>query len=89
MFCLPARWGDGYDQIVVIGRHRGSRRLVTMIISSLWVTNWRVKVVYDPAVLDRLANIEKVEGHSNWKSKEEVEGFVQSLRQRQLKRCTN
>jgi hypothetical protein len=41
VFCLPAQWGDGYDQIVVIGRHRGSKRFVTMIISSDWVARTR------------------------------------------------
>lgn len=35
-------------------RHRGSKRFVTMIISSDWVTNWRSKVVYDPGVLETL-----------------------------------
>ena len=84
VFCLPARWGDGYDRIVVIGRHRGSRRFVTMIISADWVTNWRAKAVYDPAALALLATIDK-EGRPGWKSKEEVEEYVESLKRRELK----
>lgn len=48
VYCLPAQWGDGYDQIVVIGRHRRSKQFKTMITSSDWVTNWRAKVVYNP-----------------------------------------
>jgi hypothetical protein len=83
VFCLPAQWGDGYDQIIVIGRHRGSHRFVTMIISSDWVTNWRAKTVYDPAVLEILASLEKEEGRSNWKSKEDVEDRVVSLKTKQ------
>jgi len=36
VYCLPAQWGDGYDQIIVIGRHRGSKRFNTMIVCSDW-----------------------------------------------------
>ena len=85
IFCLPAQWGDGYDQIVVIGRHRGSKHFVTMIISSDWVTNWRAKIVYDLAVLERLATIEQEQGRSNWKTKEEVDQYVESLKSWQSK----
>jgi len=79
VFCLPAQWGDGYDQIMVIGRHRGSKRFETMIISSDWVINWRAKVVYNPTVLKRLVAIEEEQGRSNWTTKEEVEQYVASL----------
>jgi hypothetical protein len=85
VFCPPAQWGDGYDQIVVIGRHRGSKRFVTMIISSDWVTNWRAKVVYDLAALELLATIEQEQGRSNWRTKEEVEQDVTSMKHRQSK----
>lgn len=85
VYCLPVQWGDGYEQIMVIGRHRGAKQFRTMIISSIWVTNWRAKVVYNPEVLRRLATIEKEQGRSNWKTKEEVENYVTSLRRRQTK----
>jgi hypothetical protein len=77
VYCLPAQWGDGYDKIKVIGRHRGSRQFVTMIISADRVTNWRAKVVYDPEVLRRLAQI-----WFNWQTKAEVETYLESLIQR-------
>lgn len=54
IYCFPAQWGDGYEQIRVVGRHRGSRRFVTMIVKSRWLTNWRVQLVYSPAVIERL-----------------------------------
>jgi hypothetical protein len=28
VYCLPTQWGDGYQRIIVIGRHRGSKRFV-------------------------------------------------------------
>jgi hypothetical protein len=54
VYCFPALWGDGYDQIKVVGRHRGSNRYVTMIIKSAWLENWRAKLVYSPDVIRRL-----------------------------------
>lgn len=76
VYCLPAQWGDGYDQILVIGRHRGSKRFVTMVISWKWITNWRTKVVYHPEVLRRLSHIEREDGRRTWASQEEVEQYV-------------
>lgn len=46
VFCLPAQWGDAYEKIVVVGRHRGCKKFSKMIIRSDWITNWRAKVVY-------------------------------------------
>jgi hypothetical protein len=85
VFCLPAQWADGYDKIMVIGRHRGSKQFETMIISSNWVTNWRAKVVYNPTVLKRLVAIEEEQGRSNWTTKEEVEQYLASLKRWQSK----
>ena len=82
VYCLPAQWGDGYEQIVVIGRHRGCKGLVTMIISSEWVENWRAQVVYKPAVLKQLERAEQEHCRSNWRTKEDVELYVASMNQR-------
>jgi len=75
VYCLPAQWGDGYEKIVVVGKHRGSRRFVKMVIPSSWVTNWRAQAVYSPAVLSF------IQDGQNWKSREEVEACVRSLGQ--------
>jgi hypothetical protein len=49
-------WGDGYANIKVVGRHRGSQRYVTMIIRSAWVRNWRAELVYSPTLIDILSD---------------------------------
>ena len=54
VYCYPPLWGDGYEKVKIIGRHRGSRDLVEMIMPSKWLTNWRVKMVYSPFVLSRM-----------------------------------
>ena len=85
VYCMPAQWGDGYDRITVIGRHRKSKRFVIMVISSTWVTNWRAKVVYHPAAIEQLATLEKQQGRLNWRTKEDVEMYVKLLQCRQSK----
>ena len=41
VYCSAPHWGDGYKQIVVAGRHRGSSRLVLMVVPRKQLTNWR------------------------------------------------
>jgi len=86
VYCLPAQWGDGYDQIIVIGRHRGSKHFKTMIVSADWVTNWRAKVVYNPEVLRRIKSATSESWKRNWQSKEEVEMYVQAIAEYRAKR---
>ncbi|MEK6337288.1 MAG: hypothetical protein AABM67_20390 [Acidobacteriota bacterium] len=39
LYCYPPLWGDGYDNIKVIGRHRKSKRYVEMIVAARpWLT---------------------------------------------------
>ena len=82
VYCLPVQWGDGYDQIIVIGRHRGSKHFKTMIISSAWVTSWRAKVVYNPEVLRRISIVIAEPGRQDWKCREEVESWVKIMNSR-------
>ncbi len=75
VYCFPPQWGDGYEQIAVIGHHRGSKKFVTLVVNSKSVENWRAKVVYNPEVLRRLQKSDK----RNWVSQEEVETFLESI----------
>ena len=76
VYCLPAQWGDGYERIFVIGRHRGSKVFKTMIISSACVTNWRAKAIYNPEVLRQIHIATQEPRMRRWLSKEEVEEYV-------------
>jgi hypothetical protein len=86
VYCLPAQWGDGYDQIIVIGRHRGSKQFKTMIVSSDWVTNLRAKVVYNPEVLRRIKMATSELWKRNWQSQKEVDLYVKSIAEYRSKR---
>src|SRR5262245_38326795 len=53
VYCFPPLWGDGYRKIKVIGHHRKSNKLVTMVIDSKWIVNRRAELVYSPAIIRR------------------------------------
>ncbi|WP_172205400.1 hypothetical protein [Niveibacterium sp. COAC-50] len=74
VYCLPAQWGDGYEKVKVVGKHRGSSRMVKMVVCSAWITNWRAQVVYSSSILKLLT-----EEVLNWKSKEEVLEYLGSI----------
>jgi len=78
VYCMPPQWGDGYENIKVVGRHRCSNEYVTMVIQSYWVTNWRAKVIYSPAVIHRLNW-----AGSMWRSEIIVRSWVKILRERE------
>lgn len=77
VFCLPVQWGDGYEKIIVVGRHRGSKKFSKMIIRSDWITNWRAKVVYSPEVIRLLTQDE----FRNWASEEEVKQHIEFIKE--------
>ena len=84
VYCLPPQWGDGYEKTIAVGICRKSRRWITVVISTRYITNWRGKSVYAPVVLKRLR--EGFDGfHSQWKSREEVERWAAELRRHDYK----
>lgn len=51
---LPAQWGDGWESALLVGRHRGSRRYVQMVVPLRHLEQFRVEAVYRPAVMREL-----------------------------------
>lgn len=51
VYCFPPLWGDGYESIKVVGRHRKTHRYVTMVIESRYLENWRAELAYSPHVI--------------------------------------
>lgn len=82
VYCFPPNWGDGGERLRVIGRHRGSKKLVTMVLANWHLTNWRAKVVYDPQLVAML----KWEGNWVWGNEgaeERVKAFVEGMIERE------
>lgn len=54
VYCFPQ--SIGYKQrLKVIGHHRKSNELITILIKFEWVVNRRAKLVYSPAIIRRFA----------------------------------
>lgn len=55
VYCFPPLWGDGYENIKVIGYHKGSRgkQLAVMVIKSAWIERRRAELVYKPSIISR------------------------------------
>jgi hypothetical protein len=51
VWCLDWFWGMGGERLRVLGRHRGSHDLVTLVMFTRYLTNWRAKVAYHPEVV--------------------------------------
>ena len=73
VYCFPALWGDGYEKIKVIGKHRGAKRLVCMIIPSKSITNWRKQKIYSPTIIKLI----KKNGARFWESEKEIDKYFQ------------
>ena len=52
LWVLPPQWGDGGEDLLVAGRHRGRRGgYVRMVVPRRHMENFRVRGIYDPAVM--------------------------------------
>jgi hypothetical protein len=51
VYCFPPLWGDGYEEIQVIGKLRRRKHLKIIITSSKFITNWRIQKVFNPFII--------------------------------------
>jgi len=51
VYCFPMNWGDAYEKIKVIGRHRKTIGNICIVMPSKYITNWRLQKVHRPNVL--------------------------------------
>lgn len=68
VYCFPPQWGDGYERVMVIGRHRVSKRFIQIILPSRKIKNWRIKQVYSPNILKQIM----LSDLRRWKSESEI-----------------
>ena len=47
-------WGTAGDRVTVVGRHRRSKRYVTLVINANHFANWRTELVYSPHVIEQV-----------------------------------
>lgn len=44
-------WGMGGERVTVVGRHRKSKRYITLVMQADHLANWRAELVYSPHVI--------------------------------------
>jgi hypothetical protein len=78
VYCYPPLWGDGYENIKVVARHRGSKQFVTMVVRDKWLVNSRAKLAYNPHIIHKLRD----DWDGSEKSKQIAEELAQILNER-------
>jgi hypothetical protein len=83
VYCFPALWHDGYESIKVIGRTRNKRSYQIVITSAKYITNWRLKKVYIPFIIQQMTE------NNGWtnseESKQDILALLEWLPQRTMK----
>ena len=75
VYCLPSQWGDGYEQIAVLGKHKGQRGLIAIVMGSRLIENFRCQKVYSPYVIRKMYQSDFIP----WGNSESDHECVQSL----------
>ncbi len=60
VYLAPAQWGDGYENIVVIGLPRHRSKLIEVVTRSEYVENYRMKKVFKPEVLKKMCSSQRI-----------------------------
>ena len=78
VYCFPWQWGDGYEKIPVLGRHKGRRGLIKLVMRRDLIENFRCQKVHSPYVIRRMY---ERDGHSfiPWGNSEQDHQDVMSL----------
>ncbi len=56
VYLAPSQWGDGYENIVVIGCPRHRKTYIEIVMRSKYIENYRMQRVYKPVVLKIMIN---------------------------------
>jgi hypothetical protein len=85
VWVLPPQWGDGCEQVMVVGHHRGTRgrRYARIVMPRRHLTNFRVQAIYKPALFqalvapqDRYPEVPRL-----WVRRDDAEQFAMTWRE--------
>jgi hypothetical protein len=77
VYCYPGQWGDGYENIYVIGKPRNSFKLIKVIMQRKYITNFRLKKVYNKKVIREMYHDHGWDNRIS--TKNEIIEFAESL----------
>ncbi len=71
VYCVFIYGGMGHENIVVFGLPRKSRRMIEIVIRTVYVKNFRVQKVYNPKILAFLKkHIDYIDSYAHFSSQE-------------------
>ena len=75
VYCLPhiGYGGTGWEDIVVMGKHRKQFRFIQIVMRRKWITNFRLKKVWDKRVIKAMRIFDQ---NSNEMNKEKLVEFI-------------
>ena len=76
VWVLPPQWGDGGGKLLVVGRHRGSNRLIRLVVQRRHLTGFRVRMIYSPAALRSILRAAGTRVPRLWADRAEAEAAV-------------
>jgi hypothetical protein len=77
VYCFPPQWDNGYKRFEVIGKSRKRDTLITIILRSERIENFRLAHVYDPFVITKMLTSNGWDNSDN--SKQRIEQLLLHL----------
>ena len=75
IYCFPSHWGDGYENIHVMGKPRKSRNLIMIVLKRELIENFRLKQIYDKRVIEEMY----CGGWHGWDNTEESKQNIEQM----------
>ncbi len=82
VYMAPANWGDGYENIIVIGRPRHNKNYIEIIMRSKYTENYRIQKVYQPFVLKMMRDSDHLWWDESEDSYQRINILIDSLEKR-------
>ena len=82
VYMAPANWGDGYENIIVIGCPRHSKHFIEVITRSAYIENYRIQKVYKSFLLKMMEKSEFLWWDESEDSYQRINILIDSLNKR-------
>ena len=79
VFMAPPNWGDGYENVIVIGCPRHSKRYIEVVMRSNYIENFRIKKVYAPFVLRMMDKSKYCWWNNTEHDQQQIQELIESL----------
>ena len=86
VYIAPVQWGDGGENVVVIGVPRYRKSNIEIITRSKFIENYRMKKVYKPAVINLMCSSEHYWWNDTDQARKEIIKYLEYLNPEEAKK---